>query len=105
MQSLRNALTWTSNNMSPQTALIAHAAIYGWARAYFPSGNTIIDYGFSSPSLGVDQAKEMGFSSVLLIWWLPGLGWYGQTSIPSTFALVHVDGNVGVYSYSINNSA
>jgi hypothetical protein len=105
MESLGNLLTWTSRVMTPQTALITHAAINGWARAYFPSGKTIIDYGFSSPWLGVDQAQKMGFSSVFLIWWIPRLGWYGQTTIPSTFALIHVDGNVGVYTYSINQSA
>src|SRR5205807_938584 len=48
MASLRAALSWVATQMGPRDVLITHQAIYGWARAYLPSSDKIIDYGYSN---------------------------------------------------------
>lgn len=101
MQSLRNALSWAAENTGAQTALITHGAVYGWARAYLPQSMPIVNYWFSSPLVGIQDAKLDGFSSVLLVWWANGLGWYGQAEVPGIFTQVFRDGNICVYSYEL----
>jgi hypothetical protein len=97
MSSLMRALDWTAANMKPGMALIAGATVYGWARDYFPLQDRIVDYGYGTPSQGAEMAISAGYSSVIMIWWSYGQGWYGQTPIPSAFFPVHQDGTVEVY--------
>jgi hypothetical protein len=97
MQSLGVLLRWVAVNMDSKTALIAHQALFGWARDYLPTTDRIFVYGFSSPSAGVEKARSDGFSSVLMIWWANGLGWYGQPSVPSAFVPIQSEGNLALY--------
>ncbi len=99
MGSLREMLGWAAVNMGPGTALVTHQAIYGWARAYLPSSDHVVNYGYSSPLEGVELARSNGYSSVLMIWWINGYGWHGQASVPSGFSTVFRDGNMVVYKY------
>jgi hypothetical protein len=99
MTSLKLMLEWVQLNMRPGTVLITHQAIYGWARAYLPSNANIIDYYYSSPLRGVSQAQSQGFSTIFVVWWLPGLGWHGQAYLPNGFATVFQDGDMAVYTY------
>ncbi len=99
MGSLRGILNWVQTQMSPQDVLITHQAIYGWARAYLPPTEHIINYGDSSPLEGVSIARSDGYSSVWLVWWITGLGWYGQPSAPSSFTMIFREGNIAVYKY------
>jgi hypothetical protein len=99
MGSLKLMLEWVQLNMRPGTVLITHQAIYGWARAYLPSNDNIIDYYYSSPMRGVSLAESQGFSSIFVVWWLPGLGWHGQAYLPNGFATVFQDGDMAVYTY------
>ncbi len=99
MGSLREMLDWTAATMGPGTALITHQAIYGWARAYFPMPERIVNYEYSSPLVGVEKARLQGYSHVLMIWWTDGLGWHGQPSVPIVFSSVYRAGNLAVYTY------
>jgi hypothetical protein len=99
MQSLRVALDWAAANMSPGTALITHQAIYGWARAYLPSVDPIVNYAYSSPLEGVQMARASGYSSILMIWWVNGSGWHGQPTVPGGFVPLIKDGNIALYTY------
>jgi hypothetical protein len=99
MASLRIILDWVQVNMHPETVLITHQAIYGWARAYLPSNDQIINYRYSDPLEGVKMAVSKGYSSVLMIWWVNGSGWHGQPYVPSGFVPVTTEGNMAVYSY------
>jgi hypothetical protein len=99
MASLRMMLNWVQANMRPGTVLITHQAIYGWARAYLPPDENIVNYRYSDPLEGVKMAVSDGYSSVLMIWWANGLGWHGQHSVPSGFVPVSIDGNMAVYAY------
>ena len=97
MASLVRSLQWAATNMKPGMALIANATIYGWARDYFPFQDRIVDYGYGISTRGMEMAVSAGYSSVIMIWWAYGEGWYGQTPIPNTFVPVHRDGTMEVY--------
>lgn len=99
MASLRETLDWAAATMGPETALITHQAVYGWARAYFPLPERIVNYEYSSPLVGVEEARLQGYSRVLMIWWTDGLGWHGQPSVPNLFTPIHMAGNLAVYAY------
>lgn len=92
-------MSWVATNMDSQTALITHQAIYGWARAYLPSSDSIVNYHYSDPMEGVKMAQSAGYSSVLMIWWVNGYGWHGQAFVPSGFVPVATDGSMVVYTY------
>jgi hypothetical protein len=97
MPSLVVLLRWVAVNMDSKTALIAHQALFGWERDYLPTTDRIFVYGFSNPGAGVERAKSDGFSSVLMIWWANGLGWYGQPNVPSPFVPIRSEGNLALY--------
>jgi hypothetical protein len=99
MGSLRSMLGWVVPKIGPETVLIAHQAIYGWARAYLPPDTLILNYGFSSPLLGVKMARLAGYSSILMIWWVNGSGWYGQPDVPTGFVPLSESGSMAVYAY------
>ncbi len=101
MGSLEEALRWVATDAGPETALITHQAIYGWARAYLPDSVTLLNYGFSSPVLGVEMAKSLGYSDVLMVWWDNGSGWHDQPYVPGFFAPMHHVGNLVVYRYAL----
>jgi hypothetical protein len=103
MNNLREVIGWVAANIAPNTALITHVAIYGWAREYLPlqfSINRVFDYGFSSPLAGVEMARSAGYTVVYMIWWINGLGWYGQQYVPNGFSLLVRNGNFAVYEYA-----
>ena len=99
MPNLRAMLDWVAANSGPDTSLITHQAIYGWARAFLPSTTHIINYGYSTPLDGVSMARSAGFTSILMIWWVNGTGWHDQPYVPNGFVTVTRDGNFEVYSY------
>jgi hypothetical protein len=98
MGHLKTLLNWVEANTGPQTALITHQAIYGWARAYTPSEPTV-NYQYSGPLEGVQMARRLGYSSILMIWWVNGMGWHGQPTVPAGFVPVASAGNLVVYAY------
>ncbi len=100
MNSLMSILAWAATQVGPKTALITHQAIYGWARAYLPSlSSYVINYGYASPLDGVGVAQSAGYSCVVLVWWVSGLGWHGQPDVPTGFIPIRTDGNMAVYRY------
>jgi hypothetical protein len=99
MGHLHELLDWVSTRSGPGTVLITHQAIYGWARAY-ESSEPIINYEYSSPLEGVEIAKGLGYSSILMIWWVNGRGWHGQPTVPIGFVQVASDGDMAVYEYN-----
>ena len=99
MGSLRIALGWLEAHMGPGDVLLTHQAIYGWARAYLPSTDHIINYGYSNPLDGVSEAISAGYSTSWVIWWIPGLGWHGQMCLPEGFTATFQNGDMAVYKY------
>jgi hypothetical protein len=100
MSSLRTILDWVQANIAPNTVLITHQAIYGWARAYLPSlSSHVVNYQYNGPLAGVKLARSEGYSSVLMIWWVNGSGWHNQPFVPSGFAILMQKGDLAVYEY------
>ena len=99
MQNLRAMLDRAATSLGPSTALITHQAIYGWAVAYLPSMDHIVNYAYSNPLEGVQMARASGYSAILMIWWVNGLGWHGQPSVPEGFVPLVKDGNMALYAY------
>jgi hypothetical protein len=99
MGSLQTLLRWVAQKMGPGSALITHASMYGWARAYLPTDSHIVNYGYSVPSEGLKIARLAGYSSIFMIWWMDGLGWHGQPNVAGGFVPVVQDGDLAVYTY------
>jgi hypothetical protein len=100
MSSLRTILDWVQVNMGPNSVLITHQAIYGWARAYLPSlSSHVVNYQYNGPLAGVELARSEGYSSVLMIWWANGSGWHNQPFVPSGFAILMQKGDLALYEY------
>ena len=99
MPSVSAMLNWVAINSGPNTALITHQAIYGWARAYLPTTSHIVNYAYSTPLDGVRMARSAGYSTIFMIWWVNGTGWHDQPYVPGSFVTVVRDGSFEVYSY------
>jgi hypothetical protein len=98
---LEQLLNNAASRMGPGTVLITHRAIYGWARAYLPSlKDRVINYEYNDPLSGIEIAKSEGYSSILMIWWINGLGWHNQPYVPSGFGSVLQYGDLALYEYS-----
>jgi len=99
MSSLREVLGWVATQIGTGDVLITHQAIYGWARAYLPPDDQIINYGYSSPLEGVAMARLGGYSGAIMIWWVNGSGWHGQPTVPEGFALKEQKGELAAYFF------
>ena len=97
MHNVQQAVYWISENVGPRDAVITHRAIYGWLRMFLPAASNIIDYGYSSPVVGLEVAKREGYLRAFLIWWVDGNGWDGQKEVPSQFSVTFKIGNIAVF--------
>jgi hypothetical protein len=98
---LRTLLDSAGARIGPETVLITHQAIYGWARAYLPSLNDrIINYQYNSPLTGVEKARSNGYSSILMIWWTNGNGWHNQPYVPNGFQTLQANGDLAIYTFN-----
>jgi hypothetical protein len=98
---LRSLLDSAAARINPETVLITHQAIYGWARAYLPSLNSqLINYQYNAPLAGVAVARSEGYSSILMIWWIDGSGWHNQPDVPSGFTILLQNGDLALYTYN-----
>ena len=91
---------WLGSNMSPSSVLITHQSLYGWALEYLPASVAIMNYGYGTPLDGAKIAVSRGYSSILLIWWANGAGWFGQTTVPDGFSKIRSDGDFAIYEYA-----
>jgi hypothetical protein len=99
MHGMTNMLSWVQTHMDSNSALIANSATYGWARAYLSPMQTVINYQFSNPLVGVKMARDEGYGSVFMIWWANGTGWDGQPYVPGGFVPVQQSDLMVVYAY------
>lgn len=98
---LRSLLDSAAARINPETVLITHQAIYGWARAYLPSLNSqLINYQYNAPLRGVEIARSEGYFSILMIWWIDGSGWHNQPTVPAGFSVLLQNGDLALYTYN-----
>jgi len=93
-------MNWLSTNIPPSAVLMADHAMYGWAREFFHGGNLILHFppGLTLSS-ELQQTLAEGYKTICTVWWVPGSGWYGETSLPAGFTTIHIDHQMAVYIY------
>jgi hypothetical protein len=95
-----NALQWAQNNMPSNAHLLVHDVFYGWALLTL-NNSQLIRYGFGNPETAAQKLEEAGSNNPLyLIWWINGSGWYGQSSVSSTFSQVYQSGSIAIFKFS-----
>ena len=98
-QDAANALQWLKNNMHSDALLLAHRAFYGWALSTL-NGNQVVLYEYENPGGTAKMVAQEGRGQIYLIWWISGQGWYGQSTVPSSFEEVYQSGRIAVYNYT-----
>ena len=98
-QDTSNALLWTKNNMPTNGRLLVHDAFRGWATLTL-GANQLIPTVFDNPeTVAQNLTKTNSSTSLYLIWWVNGTGWYGQTTIAASFDEIYHSGNIAIYHY------
>lgn len=98
-EGVANAVQWLKGNMGSGSVLLSHRAFYGWALPEL-GDSRIIMYEYDDPADVVLTVSQEGYSSVYLVWWVDGFGWYGLPSVSSVFHEVYRSGNMAVYVYA-----
>jgi hypothetical protein len=93
-----NAVQWFKNGENTNALLLTHRAFYGWALTTLDP-NQVVLYEYDDPAKTAATVVQEGHSQIYLIWWINGLGWYGQPSVSSSFEMVYQSGRIAVYHY------
>ncbi len=100
-QDLANAIIWLSNNIPAGAVFMTPHPMYGWAREFFHARNVILDFSAETNLSGaLAQTLAKGYTQIYTVWWINGLGWYGDQNVPLGFVTIHVDGEMAVYGFS-----
>jgi hypothetical protein len=94
----QNALLWARNNISADGYLLTHVAFYGWATLTVDI-NRLVFYEYGDPLATAKQIANSS-TSVYLIWWISGAGWYGMPTVSDVFQEIYHSGNISIYLYS-----
>jgi hypothetical protein len=97
-----NALQWLKSNMHADALLLVHRAFYGWALSTL-NGTQVVLYEYENPGDTAKMVAQERPGQIYLIWWSSGQGWYGQSTMPSSFGEVYQSGRIAVYSYTPTN--
>jgi hypothetical protein len=92
-------LTWYGENIGASGTLLVHAAFGGWADLYLNATCRVVNYDYENPNVAAGKLVADGFERVYVIWWVPGEGWHGLTSLPSSFSEVFRSGEIAIYKY------
>ena len=115
MSSLLVAVHWVHAKMTQGAVLVIHEAFEGAVAlemGYPLSSNVVVvrlgDVTLKSEQQMVDRltsaaasASNDGRTQVYTIWWENGKGWYGISSLPSSFVNVFAEGSIGIYDYAV----
>jgi hypothetical protein len=93
-----NALQWFSSNVDNGGVLLTHRAFYGWAMLTVNADQVVL-YEYDNPANSAKTVAQEGQSKIYLIWWVNGQGWYGQSTVPSSFEEVYHSGEIAIYLY------
>ncbi len=115
MSSLLIAIHWVHARLAQGSVLVIHEAFEGAVAlemGYPLPPNVIVvrlgDVTLKSQQQMVDRltsaaasASNDGRGNVYTIWWENGKGWYGISSLPSSFVNVFAEGSIGIYDYAV----
>jgi len=93
-----NALSWLEENMRENAVLITHTSFHGWALLTL-NADQVIPYGYGNPEKAAENATQLGYQKIYLIWWTEGYGWHGQPTVGPSFEEVYRSGKIAVYIY------
>ena len=93
-----NALQWFKNNADSGGVLLTHRAFYGWAMLNV-NADQIVLYEYDNPVNAAKTVAQEGQNKIYLIWWVNGNGWYGQSTVSSSFEEVYHSGEIAIYTY------
>ncbi len=82
--------------------MLTHEAFYGWGLTTLDE-NQMIYYGFGDPVQAAETAIQKGNNQIYLIWWTNGTGWYGQSTLPTSFEEVYRSGRIVLYQFIVAN--
>ena len=94
------ALSWYGQNIGSNGTLLVHQAFSGWADLYLNANCKVVNYGYENPQVAAGKLLANGLELVYVIWWVPGEGWHGLSSMPSSFYEVFHSGRIAVYEYN-----
>jgi len=93
------AFRWVDTTMDEDSCLLAHDALFYWARFSLNGQCTIVF--FKNDVYGaVGLGAEHGCERFLLVWWNRDIGWYGF-KVPETFKPVYDAGRISVFEYGV----
>ena len=92
-------LATLNSTMGKDSVLLVHAAFYGFAALSITGEKNIINYHLSDVMAAVNYARQLGFTKIYWIWWLPTYGWYGLVNPPANFNVALQKGHVAIYTY------
>ncbi len=113
MSSLVTAMHWVHERLGADSVLVIHEAFEGAAALEigYPFSHDVVVVRLGDVTLGSQQqmverlmiaasnASNAGRTHVFTVWWTNGEGWYGISTLPSSFQNVFNGGTIGVYSY------
>ncbi|MFB3889447.1 MAG: hypothetical protein ACE14S_08140 [Candidatus Bathyarchaeia archaeon] len=92
------AFAWFRDNAADDAVMLAHRAFYGWAMLTLNERQVVL-YEYDNPVQVAEALAQSGQSHLYVVWWISGLGWYGQSSLSSDFEEVYRVGRMAVYAY------
>jgi hypothetical protein len=86
--------------MGRDSVLLVHESFYGWASITLTANTTIIDYHLGQPTDALPFARQLGFTRIYWIWWLPGYEWHNYRAPLNLFKPVLQSGHLAIFLYS-----
>ena len=114
MNSLLVAVHWVHSKLAQGSVLVIHEAFEGAVALEMgyplPSNVVVVrlvDVTLRSQQQMIDKLTTAAVSAInnghihaYTIWWENGKGWYGISSLPSSFVNVFAEGSIGVFDYA-----
>lgn len=95
-------LQWLNKQMNASSSVLAHQAIFHWARLYLDETHMIISFE-TDVERALSIALENGFNPIYLIWWNENIGWY-DIAVPEYFvSQPFSSGRMSVFQYRVTN--
>jgi hypothetical protein len=91
-------LQWVNQTMTSDSALLAHDALFEWAKLSLGTRHAIVLFKYDI-SNAIALAAEHGYKRLWLVWWNTDIGWY-DFKVPNSFVQVFSSGRISVFEYA-----
>jgi len=93
------AFRWIDATMNGDSWLLAHDALFYWAKFSLDGQHTIVFFK-NDVNLAIGLGVKAGCKRFLLVWWNRDIGWYGFT-VPETFKPIYDADRISVFEYVV----